>query len=38
MDIFEINYTKCIEPIYGEKRNVYEDNIITKNISEKHEY
>lgn len=38
MDIFEINYTKCIEPVYGEKRNVYEDNKITKNISEKHEY
>ena len=37
-DIFEINYTKCIEPVYGEKRNVYEDNEITKNISEKHEY
>ena len=37
-EIFEINYTKCIEPVYGEKRNVYEDNKITKNISEKHEY
>lgn len=37
-NIFEINYTKCIEPVYGEKRNVYEDNETTKNVSEKHEY
>ena len=37
-DSFELNYTKCVEPVYGEKRNVYEDNEITKNIFEKHEY
>lgn len=36
--VFENNYTNIIEPIYGGKRNSYEDACFNANITDKHAY
>ena len=36
--VFENNYTNIIEPIYGKKRNSYEDACFTTNIVDNHTY
>ena len=36
--VFENNYTNIIEPIYGKKRNSYEDACFTTNIVDNHIY
>ena len=36
--VFENNYTNIIEPIYGKKRNTYEDTCFTANIVDNHLY
>ena len=36
--VFENNYTNIIEPIYGKKRNSYEDVFFTTNIEDNHPY
>ena len=36
--VFENNYTNIIEPIYGKKRNNYEDSFFTTNIVDNHTY
>ena len=36
--VFENNYTNIIEPIYGKKRNSYEDSFFATNIVDNHTY
>ena len=37
-DIFEINYTNFIEPMYGQKRNEHNDALLTSHALEPHPY
>ena len=36
--VFEDNYTKIVEPKYGIKRNIMQDEMLTKDVLKSHSY